>query len=215
MQHLILAASSDHSQAIADSIYRRIAIKNPKTAFITTPIEAEAQIGMKTWEGEDRTALINSGFMTFDYTITGKNKEQIFADLSDCEVIHVTGGNELYFRAKCDESGFEEFIKEHVSKGKPYVGSSCGAIMATQDISPTSMLNDKSLLKEPINTKGFGFVNFSILPHWGLKDFRKEYLVDSFGIHYQESRPLIALNNYQYIEVVGDAWQIVDVRSES
>lgn len=214
MQHLILAASSDHAQAIADSIYNRIGLKNPKTAFITTPIEAEAQIGMKTWEGEDREALNAAGFRTFDYTITGKNREQIYADLADSEVIHITGGNELYFRAKCDESGFEEFIKDHVSKGKPYIGSSCGAIMATEDISPTKMLNDKSLLREPINTRGFGFVNFSILPHWGLKDFEKEYIGDSFEILYRESRPLIALNNYQYIEVKGDEFNIIDVRNE-
>ncbi|GAB4027795.1 MAG: hypothetical protein Fur0011_6600 [Candidatus Microgenomates bacterium] len=62
MQHLILAASSDHSQEIANSIYRRVGLKNPKTAFITTPVEAEALIGMKTWEGEDRDALTKAGF---------------------------------------------------------------------------------------------------------------------------------------------------------
>ncbi len=214
MQHLILAASSDHSQEIANSIYHRLGLKNPKTAFITTPVEAEALIGMKTWEGEDRDALTKAGFRIFDYTITGKNRDQIFADLSGCEVIHITGGNELYFRAKCDESGFEEFVKDHVAQGKPYIGSSCGAIMATQDISPTQMLNDKSLLKEPINTRGFGFVNYSILPHWGLQDFEKEYIVDSFELLYQPTRPLIALNNYQYIEVIGDQSTIVDVRKE-
>lgn len=76
------------------------------------------------------------------------------------------------------------------------------------------MLNDKSLLKEPINTKGFGFVNYSILPHWGLRDFEKEYIVDSFELLYQPTRPLIALNNYQYIEVIGDESTLVDVRSE-
>ncbi len=213
MQHLFLSSSADDAGA-ADSIYRRIGLHKPKTAFIYTPTEAEAMIGMKTWEGEERAALNKAGFATFDYTITGKNLDQINADLADIDVLYISGGNEFYFREMCDESNFEQFVQSFVASGKPYIGTSCGSIMASHDISPTQKLNDLSLLKKPINTKGFGFVNFSILPHWGLADFKEGYTNDSFDILFQSKLPLIALNNYEYIEVLGDSWQIVDVRHE-
>ena len=213
MQHLFLSSSADDI-GVADSIYRRLGLNSPRTAFIYTPVEAEAQIGMKTWEGEERQALNKAGFNTFDYTITGKNLDQIKLDLKDIEALYITGGNECYFREMCDNSNFEEYVKDYVSRGRPYIGTSCGAIMATEDISPTKKLNDLSVLKKPVNTKGFGFVNFSILPHWGLDDFKEDYTYNAFDDLFKESMPLIALNNYPYIEVVGYTWQIVDVRSE-
>jgi peptidase E len=151
MQHLFLSSSADDLGA-ADSIYRRANLNRPKTAFVLTPVEAEKMIGLQTWEDPERTALERAGFETFDYTITGKDINQIKSDLADIEALYITGGNEHYFREKCDESGFEEFVHHFVATGKPYIGTSCGSIMAGENIGPTKKLNDLSLLTKPLNT---------------------------------------------------------------
>ncbi len=214
MKHLFLTASLDTAN-VAESVYSRLDFTtSPKTVMITTAVEAEQQIGLKTWEGEEREALNRAGFSTFDYTITGKNLDQIKTDLKDIDVLYISGGNEFYFREKCNESHFEVFVKEFVESGKPYIGTSCGSIMAVTDTTSTQKLNDLSCLKHPVDTKGFGLVNFSILPHWGLKDFQKEYVDESFENLYKEGRSLIALNNYEYIEVQDDKFRIIDVRTE-
>lgn len=214
MKHLFLTSSID-DRDVAKSVRAHLDLTGPiKTAFIMTPIEAETEIGLKTWEREERIALNISGFSTFDYTITGKNLSQIKTDLQDIDVLYISGGNELYFKEKCNESNFEVFVKEFVDSGRPYIGTSCGSIMAGNDVGATIKLNDISRLKRPIDTTGFGLVDFSILPHWGLADFKEGYTKDSFDILFQSNFPLIALNNYEYIEVMGDQYRIIDVRRE-
>lgn len=214
MKRLFLTSSIDDAN-VAGSVFTHLGISgNPRTAFITTPIEAELHLGMKTWDGEERSALNQAGFNTFDYTITGKSLDQIQSDLSDIEVLYISGGNEFYFREMCDLSNFDSYVLQHVASGKPYIGTSCGSIMASHDISPTLKLNDLSMLKKPVNTKGFGLVSFTILPHWGSADFQADYLEKSFEQIYKTDTPLIALNNYQYVKVIGDQWQIIDVRQE-
>lgn len=213
MQHLFLTASID-TTSVAQSVFSKLNLNAPLTAFIVTPVEAETKIGLKTWEGEERQAMQNAGFNTFDYTITGKKLSQIKQDLDNIEVLYVSGGNEQYFREVCDDTDFESFAKEFVASGRPYIGTSCGSIIAGQSMLPTSKLNDLSVLKRPINPKGFGLVNFSVLPHWGLEDFRQGYIIDGFENMYQEKSPMIAINNYQYIEVTGDQYKIIDTRHE-
>jgi len=78
MKRLFLTASLD-TDNVAESVSKHINISGKlKTALILTPVEAEQQIGLKTWEGEEREALNRANFSTFDYTITGKNITQIW-----------------------------------------------------------------------------------------------------------------------------------------
>lgn len=214
MQHLFLTASID-TEGVAQSVYRHLHLSAPRTAFILTPVEAEAKIGLKTWEGEERSAMQQAGFNTFDYTITGKTLAQIEQDLKNVDALYVSGGNEQYFREICDNTGFAEFVTRFVASGKPYLGTSCGSIIAGPSMLPTSKLNDLTQLQRPLNPRGFELVNFSILPHWGLEDFRQGYTLDGFEDLYNETSPMIALNNYQYVEVIGNQWKIIDVRHES
>ena len=214
MKRLFLTASLD-TDNVAESVSKHINISGKlKTALILTPVEAEQQIGLKTWEGEEREALNRANFSTFDYTITGKNITQIKSDLNGIDVLYISGGKEFYFREKCNESNFEIFVKEFVDSGRPYIGTSCGSIMAGKDISATLKLNDLTCLKHPVDTRGFNLVDFSILPHWGLEDFKTGYTSEGFEDMYKTNRSLVAINNYQYIEVIGDNYRIVDLRKE-
>lgn len=213
MKRLFLT-SSVGTKGIAESIYRTLKTdKKLKTAFITTPVETDDEQEDLSWLEEDRDGLNNAGFLTFNYTITGKSLSQIQKDLFDIDVLYISGGNEFYFREKCNEVNFDSFVLEFVASGKPYIGTSCGSIIAECDMTASLNLNDLKTLQKPVDTHGFGLVNFSVLPHWGSAEFRDRYLnTQSFNYMFREATPLIALNNYQYVEVVDDHFQIIDVR---
>ncbi len=215
MHHLFLT-SSIAIEGVGESIRARLGHNNPlKTVFINTPVEGEIDQSDLSWVEEERVGLNKNGFVTFDYTITDKVLAQIKADLADIDILYISGGNEFYLKEKINESGFGSFVKDFVDKGGLYIGTSCGSIIVGNDMSALQKLSDLDKLSKPIDCKGLGLVNFTILPHWGSSDFRDRWLSkESFDVMFNPSTPLIALNNYQYIEMQGDSWQIIDVRKE-
>lgn len=213
MTHLFLT-SSIGSPGVGESIRTRLGHERKlKTAFITTPIEGDSDQPDLSWVDEDRLGLNKNGFITFDYTITGKSLSQIESDLSDIEVLYISGGNEFYLKEKSNESGFEEFVHTFVKNGGIYIGTSCGSIIAGSDMSPIQQLSDLDVLSKPVDVNGFGLVDFTILPHWGSDDFKNRWLSeDSFNLMYKTKSPLIALNNFEYVEVIDDQYRIIDLR---
>lgn len=215
MLHLFLT-SSIGIHGVGESIRAKLGHNHPlKTVFITTPVEGDSDQTDLTWVEEDRSALNKNHFQTFDYSITGKTLSQIQSHLAGIEALYISGGNEFYLKEKSNESGFEQFVQTFVKSGGLYIGTSCGSIIAGRDMSPTKQLSDLEVLSTAIDTKGFGLVDFTILPHWGSEDFRTRWLNESsFAEMYKSTAPLIALNNYEYVEVVDDQFRIIDTRRE-
>jgi len=181
-----------------------------RTVFITTAAEVES--GDKKWVEENRNGLTAVGFATFDYTITGKNYEQIVSDLEGFDVIHVNGGNTFYLLLQARKSGFDRFIKQHVENGGIYMGSSAGSIIAAPNIEVSQMLDGNNFEKELATFAGFNIVDFIILPHWGSADFKSEYRMERLATAYSPKNKIILLNDYQYVQVEDDMFKIVDVR---
>jgi dipeptidase E len=215
MTHLFLTSSIE-IQGIGESIRNRIGHNHAlKTAFIMTPAEGDANQDDLSWVDGERSRLNANNFVTFDYTITGKKIDQIQNDLKDIDVLYVTGGNEFYFKDKCNQSGFKQFVQDFVNSGKPYISSSAGSIIVGHDMSALLNLSDTSKLPQPLDVTGLGIVDFTILPHWGSDNFKNEWLSkNSFEYMYESKSPLIALNNFEYIEVIDDQYRIIDVRNE-
>lgn len=214
MKHLFLT-SSIGIQGIGESIRVKLGHDRPlKTVFINTPVEGDDQSDL-SWVEEERVELNKNNFITFDYSITGKNLSQINIDLKDLDVIYISGGNEFYLKEKSNESHFEEFVRNFVDKGGLYIGTSCGSIIAGSDMTPLLKLSDHEVLSKPIDSVGYGLVDFTILPHWGSDDFRDRWLnEDSFNYMFQSKTKIIALSNDEYVEVKDDKYRIVDIRSE-
>lgn len=186
-----------------------------KTAFITTPVEGDSDQDDLSWVQEDRDGLNNNGFITFDYTITGKTSEQIKNDLSGIDVIYISGGNEFYLKEKGSGNNFADYVKELVNSGVIYIGTSAGSIIAGTSMAELQNPKDLSTLKNPVDTTGFGLVPYTIVPHWGSINFRSRWLSEeTFNYMFSGNTPLVTLNNYQYIEVIGDESRIIDVRTE-
>lgn len=215
-RHLFLT-SAIGTPGVGESIRQKLGHNKPlKTAFITTPIEPQSEQADLSWVEEDKVALQNNGFEIFDYTITGKAENEIKADLADIEVLYVSGGNDFYLKQQSNKCYFDQFVKEFVESGKPYIGTSAGSIIAGTDMSPSLQITDKEAVDDPdhMDLTGFGLVNFTIMPHWGSPWFREAYLNKRLTTMYDSSPPLILLRDTQYVEVIDGSCCIVDVMKD-
>jgi len=207
-QQLFLASTA---QYVIPSITKKVDLKKGnKLAFILTASEGEK--GDKLWLNCDRDELINAGFDVSDYTITGKNKETLMKDLSQFDFLFFSGGNTFYLLKQSYETEFIPVIRDLViNQGKIYIGSSAGSVIAGPKLPNylTQLDNPKDTNME--SQQAYAFVNFTILPHWGSTEFRKNYLESRLESAYLKDQvPLLLLTDTQYVHVKGDSIKIID-----
>lgn len=214
MKHLFLTSAIGFP-GVSESIRSKLGhYKKLKTVFITTATEV-VDMSNDAWYQEDRSALAKNGFKFFDYTISNKNQDQIKNDLKNIEALYISGGNTFYLLQQSQLSRFDNFVRKILDEGVIYIGTSAGSCIAGPDISPTIGCDDVSLAPDINGYAGYGLVDFTILPHWGSSEFKKEYLSNtSFEATYKEENKLIALNNHEYVEVIDDKYHIIDVRNK-
>lgn len=182
-----------------------------KLVFITTPADCEE--GDKQWLMDDRQSLVDAGFEVTDYTIIGKTAEELLTDLSEYDIIYISGGNTFFMLQESHTSGFFEVIHELVEeKGKVYVGTSAGSIIAGPQLPEYLLDLGEDLIDEQLlDASGFGFVNFIVLPHWGSESFKKRYLESRMQMLYHDTQfPIMVLTDKQYVKVEGESIEIID-----
>jgi peptidase E len=212
MKRMFLTSSVN---SVAHDIAKRIDLsKEKKLVFITTPAEPEMDTDL-TWLHNDRKALVDAGFEVTDYTITGKTISELKSDLAVFDYIYVSGGNTWYLLQESHKSGFFDLIKDLInSDEKTYIGTSAGSIIAGTECPDYLLEEDETLDLE--KQRGYSLVNFTIVPHWGSEDFRKEYLEGRLEIAYKKDQvPLLILTDTQYVIVEGDKFEIMDVKNGS
>ena len=215
MKHLFLT-SSVGTPGVGESILSVLhGHKFNKTAYITTAIECEPdQIG-EEWDDSDHGAISAISNQVFDYTVSNKTEQQIRADLKDIDCLYVAGGNSFYLLQESQKCNFKNVVHELVNHGVTYIGCSAGSVIAGPDISPVLGLDSITKAPHLNGYEGYHLVDFVVLPHWGSDDFHEAYLSSkSFEATYKTDFQLISLNNYEYVEVVGDKYRIIDIRRE-
>lgn len=210
----IFLTSTVEWPGVAKSIFARLGNKKIRMPFIYTP--AEVQEDDMSWLEGERQMLRDTGFDIFDYTITGKNTASFHKELDDADALYISGGNEFYFKYQCNLTGFGDYILESINQDRPYIGSSAGSMILAPNMSPAINITDTNIPNVSITDHtGLGIVDFLIMPHWGSKEFKDLYLGERKNKMYEANARLILLNNYQYVEIMGDKYRIIDVRRES
>lgn len=215
MQHLFLTSAIGTPQ-VAASIRTHLNHNKPLiTAFITTPIEPPGEQEDLSWYETDRHALRASGFDYFDYTITDKKPTDFTHDLASVDALYVSGGNTPYLLKQSQKSGFTHFVQEFVRSGKLYLGTSCGSIIAGPEL-PAYLWGEDEEANKLTDYTSYNLVKFTLLPHWGSQVFRDLYLGGRMEQIYAENlQSFVACNDYQYVEVIGEDYHLIDVRHAS
>lgn len=204
MQQLILTSSSN---LVINSWIAHLN-KTPdllSLVFINTASEVEK--GDKQWLEFDRQTLIDVGFTVTDYTLTGKNQNQLEKELASFDVLFVAGGNTFYLLYQAQQSGFMQLISDPDNK-KTYVGSSAGSILMCPDIDITRFIDDPAQAPKLKSTAGANLINYLVLPHWGNPVFQAGY-EKVFNSLYQSKYPSVLLTDEQYLVVKAGKSQVI------
>lgn len=206
MKRIFLTSSVNK---VAEKISKEILKEYSKLVFIKTASEVEE--GDLSWLKDDRDALISSGFEVHDYTITNKTQKEIKEHLSSFDIIFFSGGNAFYLLQQIQLSKCAEDIKELITAGKIFIGSSAGSIIAGPDIYPLRHLDPVEKAPHINGFNGLNIVDFLVAPHWTSTSFKKLYLGERIEYLYNTKNKIILLNDNQYIDVKDDLYKIIDI----
>ena len=177
--------------------------KDLKLAFIPT---AADPYKIKPWF-YDRQALKTLGFQLCDVDIKDKNEETLLGELNDVDVLFVSGGNTYYLLEKTMQSGFDKIVKQLVTKGVVYIGSSAGAVLACPTIEHIEDMDDRSLA-QLTSFEGLGLVDTLILPHYGEAKYESKF--KAITNKWQSKHEMTLLNNKQALVVNNNQSKIVE-----
>ena len=161
----------------------------------------------KWFVDEDRNKLKQLGFNLIEIDIAEKKQDDLKELMKNIDIIFVSGGNTFYLLDKCIASGFDQLVKDFVSEGIIYIGSSAGSVIAGPDIEPIRFLEDQDYIPDLKFTQGFGLVNFVVLPHYGNPKYEAKY--QDIIEKYKDKYELITVTDYQAVLVEDSNYKII------
>lgn len=163
----------------------------------------------KSWLMKDRDKLTAMGFTVKDVNLEEKTKEQLQKELTDIDVIFVSGGNTFYLLQQVRESGFDEIVKDMIEKGVVYIGSSAGAVLVSPTIEPVKGMDDEADAPRLTSYEGLGIVDYLVLPHYGDDYYKEQYkrMLNEWG---NKGYELKLLTNNQALIVNGTETHLVE-----
>lgn len=186
-------------------------------AFIPTASDAYKY---RPWVDGDRAILTRLGFKVFDVGLQAhldkdgypiedktKNEAELRDELSEADIIFVTGGNTFYLLAQAQKSGFMTILREMVEDGKIYIGSSAGSVLVGPDIVPCEFFDDRAEAGELTDTRGLGFVDFVMQPHYDPINPDPEFL--EAEKKYGKEFKLLKVQNSQVVVVEENGFKII------
>lgn len=148
--------------------------ENLKVGFIANA----ADLYVDRWFVDcDRDKLEKLGFTVFDFDLKGKTQEEVKIFLDRIDIIFFSGGTTNYLLKISQKCGLDKMIREYVSNGLLFIGSSAGAIVAGPTTEPyfKEESEDPDIKGDvkPKSFEAFKLVDFIVLPHYNQEFFKK------------------------------------------
>ena len=138
-------------------------ITDCKIAYITT---ASKKVFDASYVESYRQKMDELNFSYAEIDIAGKNKDELKKELDGYDIILVEGGNTFYLLKTVRESGFENVIKNLISRGIVYIGSSAGSYIACPSIIMATWSNQGFDKCGITDYTGMNLVPFLIKAHY-------------------------------------------------
>lgn len=209
MKNIFLTSSL---QTVAKDLSKHLDKKVKKFLFITTASEAEE--GSLEWLDLDRSSMAELVFELEDYTVTGKNEDEVQQKLAEVDGIIMAGGNTFYLLQELQKSKSIEIIKKFVADGGIYIGSSAGSIVAGPDIWPVKRLDVVEKAPEIKGYKGIGLTDIVAFCHWGSDYFKDAYLRERMHDNYNTDHKIILLTDNQYLIIDNKNFKLIDIKKD-
>lgn len=135
------------------------------------------------WIEGDRRALIDLGYDVIDVDLKGKSASDLEQSFTRADIIFVAGGNTTYLLVEARRSGFDTIIRDLLARGKIYIGSSAGSILAGPSVEPflTEDLGELGRNFAVGSPTCLGLVDYIMLPHYPTYAERNDEIAEKYA----------------------------------
>ena len=113
----------------------------------------------------DKIALQKYGIEVTDLDLRNKTEEEVNESLAMADILLVAGGDTFYLMEKLKEGGADRAIKNFISRGGIYIGSSAGSIVCCPTIEGAEKFDNPKLAPNLENFNGMDIFNEVVIPH--------------------------------------------------
>ena len=188
-----------------ESITKRYLSKmvSNKIVFIPTAGNVEPYTG---YIDEGIEMLKSLGYEVEILDITKFDETYLKDKFLKTECICISGGNTFYLLQEIKRKNLVEVLFKRIKEGLFYIGESAGAIIMSENIEYSQMMDDKSIASELDDYMGVNVFNHYVVPHLGEYPFEEtaQKTLDT----YQDKISLVAINNSEAILVNDSGYTI-------
>lgn len=174
-----------------------------KIVFIPTAGNVEPYTG---YIDEGVEMLKSLGYELEIIDISKYDEDYLKNKLSKTECICISGGNTFYLLQELKKKNLIGLLYERIKEGLFYIGESAGAIIMSENIEYSQMMDDKSIASELDDYTGVNVFDHYVLPHIGEYPFEES--TQKILENYQDKISLVAINNSEAILVNDSGYTI-------
>jgi len=175
-----------------------------KIVFIPTAGNVEPYTG---YIDEGVEMLKSLGYELEIIDISKYDEDYLKNKLSKTECICISGGNTFYLLQELKKKNLIGLLYERIKEGLYYIGESAGAIIMSENIEYSQMMDDKSIASELDDYTGVNVFEHYVLPHIGEYPFEES--TQKILENYQDKISLVAINNSEAILVNDSGYTVV------
>ena len=175
-----------------------------KIVFIPTAGNVEPYTG---YIDEGVEMLKSLGYELEIIDISKYDEDYLKNKLSKTECICISGGNTFYLLQELKKKNLIGLLYERIKEGLFYIGESAGAIIMSENIEYSQMMDDKSIASELDDYTGVNVFEHYVLPHIGEYPFAES--TQKILENYQDKISLVAINNSEAILVNDSGYTVV------
>jgi len=175
-----------------------------KIVFIPTAGNVEPYTG---YIDEGVEMLKSLGYELEIIDISKYDEDYLKNKLSKTECICISGGNTFYLLQELKKKNLIGLLYERIKEGLFYIGESAGAIIMSENIEYSQMMDDKSIASELDDYTGVNVFEHYVLPHIGEYPFEES--TQKILENYQDKISLVAINNSEAILVNDSGYTVV------
>ena len=175
-----------------------------KIVFIPTAGNVEPYTG---YIDEGVEMLKSLGYELEIIDISKYDEDYLKNKLSKTECICISGGNTFYLLQELKKKNLIGLLYERIKEGLLYIGESAGAIIMSENIEYSQMMDDKSIASELDDYTGVNVFEHYVLPHIGEYPFEES--TQKILENYQDKISLVAINNSEAILVNDSGYTVV------
>jgi len=174
-----------------------------KIVFIPTAGNVEPYTG---YIDEGIEMLKSLGYEVEILDITKFDETYLKDKFLKTECICISGGNTFYLLQEIKRKNLVEVLFKRIKEGLFYIGESAGAIIMSENIEYSQMMDDKSIASELDDYTGVNVFDHYVLPHIGEYPFEES--TQKILENYQDKISLVAINNSEAILVNDSGYTI-------